>query len=84
MQSQRYIGNCFKELYSDVGADNKRPDLRARESILGEYIKNQDLQVKTMANGDLQEEERLRRMSWYNFNFHILWLKKRQDDTTDQ
>jgi hypothetical protein len=79
MQSQRFIRNSFKDLYTDSGADNKRPDLRARESILGEYIKEQDFNLKTVADGNLLEEERFRRMSWYDFNCHIDWLRKRRE-----
>lgn len=84
MQSQRFIRACFKDLYSDSGADNKRPDLRARESILGEYIKEQDMNIKTVAGGNLLEEERFRRMSWYDYNFHIDWLRRRNQSSEDE
>lgn len=84
MQSQRFIRACFKDLYSDSGTASKRPDLRARESILGEYIKEQDMNLKTVADGRLTEEERFRRMSWYDFNFHIDWMRKRQQGSDDE
>jgi hypothetical protein len=32
-----------------------------------------------VANYNLEEEEKLRRISWYDFNFHILALKRRND-----
>jgi hypothetical protein len=32
-----------------------------------------------IANYDLDQEEKLRRMMWYDYNFHILSLKKRQE-----
>lgn len=79
MQSQQFIRNSFKDLYSDSFPDNKRPDLRARESILGEYIRDQDMNLKTVADGVLTEEEKFRRMSWYDFNFHIDWMRKRRE-----
>ena len=84
MQSQRFIRSCFKDLYSDSGADSKRPDLRARESILGEYIREQDMNLKTVADGNILEEERFRRMSWYDFNFHIDWMRKRQQGNEEE
>ena len=80
MQSQRYIGNCFKDLYTSSGGSNKRPDLRSRESILAERIKEVDLQLKAVSEFNLHEEEKLRRISWFDYNFHILALKKRQEE----
>lgn len=38
------------------------------------------MQLKTISNGNLEEEERLRRLSWWDFNFHILYLKRRNDE----
>lgn len=38
------------------------------------------MQFKQVADFDLEEEERLRKMSWFDYNFHILALKKHQDD----
>lgn len=80
MQSQRYIRLGFKDLYSSSLTDDKRPDLRARESILGEYIKEQDMNLKTVAEGNLLEEERFRRMSWFDYNFHIDWMRKQREN----
>jgi hypothetical protein len=79
--------NIFTELYPgsrESNAANRRLDLRARESILGEYIKDRDLELKKIANYDLQEEERLRKLDWYNFNFHILALKRRNDEAQNE
>lgn len=44
------------------------------------------MNLKTVADGNLLEEERFRRMSWYDFNFHIDWLKKRNEaaENTDK
>jgi hypothetical protein len=32
-----------------------------------------------IADYDISKEETLRRMSWYDFNFHMLALKRRND-----
>lgn len=40
--------------------------------------------MKMIADYDLDKEEKLRRMSYYNFNFHILALKKRQETIESQ
>jgi len=42
------------------------------------------MNLKTVANGNLQEEEKFMRMSWYNFNFHIDWMRKRQQGNEDE
>lgn len=41
------------------------------------------MNLKTVADGNLSEEEKFRRMSWYDFNFHIDWMRRRQQDTDD-
>jgi hypothetical protein len=79
IESQHYIRNVFKEIYTGSLSNPKRPDLRARESIIGEYIRDRDLQLKTISSYNLDEEDRLRWMSWFDFNFHILALKRRND-----
>lgn len=38
------------------------------------------MNLKTVSDGSLVEEERFRRMSWYDFNFHIDWLRRRKND----
>lgn len=43
-----------------------------------------DIQIKQIADFDLEEEDRLRKMSWFDYNFHILALKKHQDDQKSQ
>lgn len=40
---------------------------------------DRDLQLKVISEYNLDEEERLRRMDWYNFNFHLMALKRRTD-----
>lgn len=42
------------------------------------------MNLKTVADGRLTEEERFRRMSWYDFNFHIDWMRKRQQGSDDE
>lgn len=84
MQSQGYISRVFKELYSGGGGASKRPDLRSRDAIHGEYIKEQELQLKKISDYNIDQEEKLRCMSWYDYNFHILALKKRQDAIESQ
>jgi hypothetical protein len=37
------------------------------------------MNLKTVADGRLGEEEKFRRMSWYDFNFHIDWMRKRRE-----
>jgi hypothetical protein len=38
------------------------------------------MQLKSISGGDLEQEEKLRWMSKYDFNFHILFLRKRQQE----
>lgn len=78
--SEGYISRIFRGIHSDYGGDNTGVDLRAAESITGEYIKDMDIQMKQIADFDIQEEDQLRKMSWFDYNFHILALKKDQDD----
>jgi hypothetical protein len=43
-----------------------------------------EFQIKTISDGKVDQEEKIRRMPWYDFNFHILWLKKRQEDMDEK
>ncbi len=80
IESSQYLRRIFSEIYQGGGEYNKRPDLRARESIVGEFIKEREIELKKVADYNLEQEEILRRMSWFDFNFHILALKKRRDE----
>ena len=59
-------------------------DLRAAESITGEFIKNQEIKLKRLSDFNLDSEEALRRMSYYDFNFHIFALKQHSDEQNEQ
>lgn len=38
------------------------------------------MNLKTVAEGNLLEEERFRRMSWFDYNFHIDWMRKQREN----
>jgi len=37
------------------------------------------IQLKMISDYNIDQEEKIRKMSWYDFNFHILSLKRRND-----
>ena len=80
MRSQRYIINRFNRIYESNGRSNKRFESRAAESVLDEYLKNIDYQIKVVADFNRDEEERFRRASWYDFVDHIDSLRRRKED----
>lgn len=49
---------------------------------MGNYLKDQDLQIKIVSNYNLKDEKETSRISWFDYNFHIFALKKKQEEET--
>jgi|KBSMisStaDraftv2_1062788.scaffolds.fasta_scaffold00896_7 hypothetical protein len=38
------------------------------------------MQIKIVANYNIKDEKEISRMSWFDYNFHIFALKKKQEE----
>jgi hypothetical protein len=83
VQSQKFIRQVFAELYSGEGANDSRPDFRHPDSVIGEHIKEQELTIKLIADNNPVFEKEIRAWSWFDYNMHILSIKRKTDSLKD-
>ncbi len=77
-ESEQFLRRSFAAIYDGDERDPER-DLRAVESVRGEFIREFDQSIVLMADGDPTLTKALAWMSIYDYNFRILALKTRAD-----
>jgi hypothetical protein len=83
MWCQRFISRIFAEIHSGEKSDDNGHGLQHPDAILGQFIKDQELEIKLVADNNPTNEEVIRKWSRYEYLMHILSLKRKADALKD-
>ena len=73
---EQFLAARFDKLYERGGRTAKRLDLRHPASVMQERFDDQEIQIKKLAKFDVGKEEELKRLSVYEFLFHLSVIRE--------